>query len=51
MNIDAAKKIFANDRYADLTGVEIVEVGTGYCKASLDIEDKHMNAANVVQVV
>ncbi len=49
MNTDAAKKIFTNDRYAALTGVEIVDVKTGYCKARMKIEDKHMNAANVVQ--
>jgi acyl-CoA thioesterase len=49
MNTEAAKSYFAGDRYAALTGVEIVEARTGYCKACLSIEDKHMNAANVVQ--
>jgi len=49
MDTEAIKKIFTNDRYAALTGVEIVEARTGYCKACLIIEDKHMNAANVVQ--
>ncbi|MBM9615964.1 PaaI family thioesterase [Desulfobulbus rhabdoformis] len=49
MDTDTAKKIFTHDRYAALTGVEIVEVKAGYCKARLVIEDKHMNAANVVQ--
>lgn len=49
MNTEAAQKYFANDRFAALTGVEIVEVRIGYCKARLIIEDKHMNAANVVQ--
>lgn len=49
LSIDEAKKYFANDRYAALTGVEIVDVGIGYCKARLNIEAKHMNAANVVQ--
>lgn len=49
MNTDTASKFFARDRYAALTGVEIVESGAGYCKASLTIEDKHMNAADVVQ--
>lgn len=49
MKSDAAKIYFANDRYAALTGVEMVEAGIGYCKARLSIEDKHMNAANVVQ--
>ncbi|WP_136809437.1 PaaI family thioesterase [Desulfosediminicola flagellatus] len=49
MNTEAAQKYFADDRFAALTGVEIVEVRIGYCKARLIIEDKHMNAANVVQ--
>lgn len=49
MNTEAAKKHFAGDRYAALTGVDIVEAGPGYCKARMTIEDKHMNAANVVQ--
>jgi len=40
---------FENDRYAALTGIEIEEAGPGYCKAKLEIKDKHLNAANVVQ--
>lgn len=49
MDTEHARRIFAADRYAALTGVEIVEAGKGYCKACLKIEDKHLNAANVVQ--
>ena len=49
MDTDTARRIFARDRYAALTGIEIVEAGKGYCKARLIIEDKHLNAANVVQ--
>jgi acyl-CoA thioesterase len=49
MNTEAAKTYFERDRYAALTGVEILEAGEGYCKARLMIEAKHMNAANVVQ--
>ncbi len=49
MNTEEAKNFFAADRYAALTGVEIVEASVGYCKARLTIEDKHLNAANVVQ--
>ena len=49
MNTETAKKYFAKDKYAALTGVEIVDVKTGYCKARLVIENKHMNAANIVQ--
>ena len=49
MDTDDARRIFAADRFAALTGVEIVEVRTGYCRARLKIEEKHLNAANVVQ--
>lgn len=49
MDTKTARNFFANDRYAVLTGVEIVEAGKGYCRTSLKIEDKHLNAANVVQ--
>ncbi len=49
MDTKTARNFFANDRYAELTGVEIVEAGKGYCRTSLKIEDKHLNAANVVQ--
>lgn len=49
MDTTTARNIFSQDRYAALTGIEIVEVRTGYCRARLHIEDKHLNAANVVQ--
>ena len=49
MDTNLARKLFAGDRYAALTGVEILEAGPGHCKARLVIEAKHLNAANVVQ--
>ena len=49
MDLAEAKKIFVKDRYAALTGVEIVAVAKGYCKARLEIEDRHLNGADVVQ--
>lgn len=49
MDTEKARTFFAGDRYAALTGIEIVEAGKGYCKAQLVIRDKHLNAANVVQ--
>jgi acyl-CoA thioesterase len=49
MDTDTARRIFSHDQYAALTGIEIVEAATGYCKARMTIEDKHLNAANVVQ--
>jgi acyl-CoA thioesterase len=49
MDTNLARKLFAADRYATLTGVEILSAGPGHCKARLVIEDRHLNAANVVQ--
>ncbi len=49
MDTETARKIFASDRYAALTGIEIVEVRKGFCKARMQIEDKHLNAADIVQ--
>ena len=49
MMTEQLKAFFENDRFAALTGVEILEAGAGYCKAKLEIADKHLNAAGVVQ--
>ncbi len=49
MNSDELVSFFSNDRYAKLTGIKILEAREAYCKAMLTIEDKHLNAANVVQ--
>lgn len=49
MDTETARKVFGRDRFAALAGIEILEAGKGYCRASLSIEDKHLNAANVVQ--
>jgi len=47
--LEKVKTYFAHDRFAELTGIEIVAAGKGYCRARLDITDKHLNAAQVVQ--
>jgi len=49
MDTEKARRIFARDRFAALAGVEIVEAGPGYCTTRLVIEDRHLNAANVLQ--
>lgn len=49
MNTQQAQQFFAADNYAALTGIKIVEAGKGYCKTSLKIDNKHLNAAGVVQ--
>jgi len=40
---------FKNDKYAALTGIEIIDARQGYCKARLKITENHLNAVNVVQ--
>jgi acyl-CoA thioesterase len=49
METEQAKAFFAADRFAALAGIEIVESGPGRCTARMVIEDKHLNAAGVVQ--
>ncbi|MBF0469092.1 MAG: PaaI family thioesterase, partial [Desulfamplus sp.] len=37
-----------NDRFARHIGIEILEASPGYAKASMRIEDHHLNAVNLV---
>ncbi len=48
MDTKTARKVFARDRYAKLSGIEIVEVSPGYCKARMQIGDTHLNSVDVV---
>ena len=50
MDIEIAKNKFAGDRFAALAGIEILETGTGYCKARLIIEDKHRVLTSIFKV-
>lgn len=49
MDLEKLKDFFRDDRFAASSGMKILEVGEGYCKAMFEIEDRHLNAANVVQ--
>ena len=49
MDTEKIKTYFQKDRFAASAGIEILEIKKGFCKAKLEIEDKHLNAANVVQ--
>ena len=40
---------FSNDRYATLTGIELVEAREGYARASMEIGERHLNSAGTVQ--
>lgn len=49
MDRDKLIEFLSNDRYARFTGIEVIEIGEGYCRAKMEIRDEHLNAANVVQ--
>jgi len=49
MDTKKIKTYFEKDRFAASAGIEILEIKKGFCRAKLEIEDKHLNAANVVQ--
>ena len=42
------KEFFKNDRYATLSGIELLEVSEGHARARMRIEDHHLNGINVV---
>lgn len=48
MNPEETREFFKNDRYAEFTGIEILEVSEGYAKTRIVVEDKHLNGNNVV---
>ncbi len=43
------RKIMAQDRFASLAGIELLEAGEGRAKAKMKITDKHLNAVDTVQ--
>ena len=43
------KEYFEQDKYAALSGVELVDVQLGWAKACMEIKDIHFNSYNVVQ--
>ena len=49
MDTEKIKEYFLNDKYAELTGIKIVDVKKGYCKAEMEVLPKHLNAAGVIQ--
>jgi len=46
--IERVKKFIQKDRFAKYIGIEILDISLGRAKASMKIEDHHLNAANVV---
>lgn len=48
MTPDEIREFFAKDRFAEMTGIEILEVSENYARTRLVVEDRHLNANNVV---
>ena len=47
-DLDKVRRVFANDRFAMATGIEILEASEGYSKCRLQLEDVHRNANGAV---
>lgn len=43
------KKFFDRDRFASLCGIKIMKAEPGYALVEMPIEDKHLNAADIIQ--
>ena len=41
--------LLAKDRFAAMTGIKLTRLEPGYAVARVELEEKHLNAANVVQ--
>ena len=42
------KEFFKNDRFATLSGIELMEVSPGRARAKMEIKDCHLNGVNTV---
>lgn len=49
MDINKVRSFFEDDQFAKLSGIELLEAKPGEAMASMKIENKHLNAAGVVQ--
>lgn len=46
--MQAIRDFFKNDRFAQHSGIELLEIGEGYAKAQMPIRDCHRNGVNLV---
>ncbi|MBN1359961.1 MAG: PaaI family thioesterase [Sedimentisphaerales bacterium] len=46
--MNAIKELLKNDRYAALSGIELLDLAPGRAKARMRIEDHHLNGVNLV---
>lgn len=48
ISLDELKRYFSRDAFAELCGIEIVEVGPGTAKVRLDVRKEHLNGLGMV---
>ncbi len=46
--MDKIRDFFKNDRFAQHSGIELLDVSPGYAKARMNVQEFHLNGANVV---
>lgn len=46
---DAMRAAFQKDRFAAANGIELIEIRSGYAKAKMTVEDRHLNGLDIVQ--
>jgi len=46
--MENVKKFLKKDRFAELVGIELLEVVEGRARARFEIKDKHLNGVNIV---
>jgi len=49
MKMEAIKKFFKNDKFAEYVGIELLEVSKGRAKAKMEIKNHHLNGLKSVQ--
>ena len=47
LNLDQIRKYFSRDAFAELCGIEIVEVGPGYARTRLKVDERHQNGLHM----
>ncbi len=45
--MDKIREFFKKDRFAELVGIELLEVGEGRAKARLDLAERHKNSVDL----
>ncbi len=41
------RKVKENDRFSKMVGVDILELKPGYARATMTVDDKHLNSGNI----